>query len=355
MTERLPLEAQTLYAELMEHLLAADVGQILGRLPGTFVVKRIKGAPYVYLQVSMPGGSTRQIYVGAQSRVLDRTIERFEGARRDAAPDLQREVRLATQLRISGVNTIDPPSARVVRGLAAAGLFQAGGVLVGTHAFVALGNLLGVRWTGVGLRTQDVDIATSAERDIDVAVPDLQTDVPSVLESLKMGFLPIPSLNPKQPSTSFKVRGQSLRVDLLCPGRGEDDPPVLIGRFRASAQPLRFLDYLLESPDKAVVLNGGVTLVNVPRPARFALHKLIVAAVRPAAWQTKVEKDLAQAIALLEILIEDRPGDVTLAWTDLAKRGPSWRKPFLAGLRAAKTRSPTLHDGLLALLPNATR
>ena len=30
-----------------------------------------------------------------------------------------------------------------------------------------------------------------------------------------MGFLPVPGLDPKSPTTSFKVRGQSLRVDLL--------------------------------------------------------------------------------------------------------------------------------------------
>jgi hypothetical protein len=204
-----------------------------------------------------------------------------------------------------------------------------------------------------GLRTQDVDIATSAERDIDVAVPDLQADVPAVLDSLKMGFLPVPPLDPKHPSTSFKVRGQSIRVDLLCPARGDDDRPISIGRFQASAQPLRFLDYVLDSPDRAVVLNGGATLVNVPRPARVALHKLIVAAVRPATWQTKVDKDLGQAMALLDVLVEDRPGDITLAWNDLAAKGATWKRPFRAGLLAAKARNPTLHARLTALLPNA--
>lgn len=146
-------------------------------------------------------------------------MSRFIRERAARAPDVERSVRLAAQLRAGGVNTTDAPSARVIRGLADAGVFEAGGIMVGTHAFVALGNLLGRKWTSGSLRTQDFDIATSVDRDIDIAVSDLQADLPSTLESLAMGFLPVPALHPKHPSTSFKVRGQSLRVDLLCPVR----------------------------------------------------------------------------------------------------------------------------------------
>lgn len=69
---------------------------------------------------------------------------------------------------------------------------------VGTHAFIVLGSLLGVRWA-TSLRTQDVDIA----------VPGINADLPSALDSLEMGFLPVSGLDPKSPTTSFKVRGQS--------------------------------------------------------------------------------------------------------------------------------------------------
>ena len=92
------------------------------------------------------------------------------------------------------------------------------GVLVGTQAFLVLGNVLGVRWGGGSLRTQDIDIA--AEATMSIAFPGPGSDIPGVLESLQMGFLPVPQLDPRKPSTSFVVRGKGLRLDLLTPLRG---------------------------------------------------------------------------------------------------------------------------------------
>ena len=45
---------------------------------------------------------------------------------------------------------------RIVQKLSAYGFFKAGGVLVGTHAFAAFANMLGVRWTS-GDKTLDVN------------------------------------------------------------------------------------------------------------------------------------------------------------------------------------------------------
>src|SRR5690606_15180351 len=99
---------------------------------------------------------------------------------------------------------------RVLKAFADAGILQPGAghaVLVGTHAFNALGNLLGVRW-GSQVQTQDIDLAV--DQDVDIAVPEPQTAVPDVLAQLEMGFIPVPSLDRHAPSTSFRVRGQEL-------------------------------------------------------------------------------------------------------------------------------------------------
>lgn len=121
---------------------------------------------------------------------------------------------------------------------------------------------------------QDVDVAV--DRVLQIAVPQANADLPKALEALNVGFLPVPGLNPKAPGTSFKVRGRSLRVDLLTPARGpRDGKPVHIERLKAAAQPLELLDYLLESALPVPLVNGGASLVNVPDPARFALHKVI--------------------------------------------------------------------------------
>jgi hypothetical protein len=270
-------------------------------------------------------------------------------------PDLARIQTLAAQLRAGGANVTDGASARVVRALAESGVFDAGGVLVGTHAFTVLGNLLGVRWGAGSLRT--IDVASVVDRDIDVAIPDSSADVPSVLESLDMGFLPAPPLDPKQPSTSFKVRKQSLRVDLLCPKRGKTDRPVFVSRFNAAAQPLPYLDYVLEMPEKALSIDRGAALVNVPAPARFALHKLVVAPRRPASFQTKAEKDVKQAALVLEVLVDQRPGDLRIAWDDLCGRGAVWQRAAARGLLLLKRRDPSTHAGVVKLLerPRRTR
>jgi hypothetical protein len=232
-----------------------------------------------------------------------------EGREAAAAEQAQLE-RLCAMLRQGGAQLADVPSARIISGLANAGVFRLGAVLVGTHAFVALANVLGVRWRS-SLRTQDVDVAV--DRVLEVGVPQTEADLPKALEALNVGFLPVPGLNPKAPSTSFKVRGQSLRVDLLTPARGpRDGKPVHIERLKAAAQPLELLDYLLESALPAPLVNGSASLVNVPDPARFALYKLIVS------------KDGEQATELLEVLYEDRRGDLRLALRALRRRGPAW-------------------------------
>jgi hypothetical protein len=336
---RLPLETQTLYAELLDHLLGLEAERSVGSLAGSFTSKQVKGETYLYYQASLPGGKTRQFYLGRKSPALDRLVVRFARERTAFAADVARVSRLAAQLRAGGAGTTDAASARVLAGLADAGVFAAGGVLVGTHGFMAIGNLLGVKWALGSLRTQDVDVGSNRQVDVDVAVPDAQIDLPAALENLQMGFLPVPALDARQPCTSFKVRGQALRVDLLCPKRGQTDAPIFIPRFNAAAQPLAHLGFLLESPERAVILANTAALVNVPAPARFALHKLLVAQLRPASFAAKAEKDLLQAVQALEVLVEDRPGDLALAWDALEPLGASVRKGIARGLAAVEART----------------
>ena len=101
--------------------------------------------------------------------------------------------------------------------------------------------------------------------------------------------------------------------------------PYIIPRLKAAAQPLELLDYLIEAPVAAPLVNGGATLVNVPDPARFALHKLIVSGRRQVFEQTKAGKDRQQAAEIIAALYEDRRGDIMLAVKALNKRPAVWR------------------------------
>lgn len=340
--ERLPLETQTLYAQLMETLLATEAQRSIGRLPGCFTTKTVKGQLYWYFQFSDPGGATRQIYVGRKNEVLDRVIDRFSSEREDSKPDVQHLQRLCALLRAGGAMVTDTASSRVLKALADSGLFQLGAVLVGTHAFVVLGNLLGVKWSGSALKTQDLDIATEAS--MSIGVPYLNVDVPQVLDRLEMGFLPVPPLNPKHPSTSFKVRGKSLRVDLLTPQRrGKETGPTVIPGIKAAAQPLPYLGYLIEGFERGAIVDGGGILVNVPSPARFGFHKLIVAGERGVAVHAKVEKDLLQAAQVLAFLVDERVGDVLIAWDEIQGRGKGWKARVISGLNRLERLYPGEH------------
>lgn len=348
--DRLPLPARTAYAELLELLLAFEASRSIGHAKGSIVTKKIKERDYHYFQYSAPGGKVEQRYLGPRTAALDAVVKRFETEREAVAVERDHIVAVAAVVRAGRAGVTDGPSARVVSALAEAGVFRLGGVLVGTQAFVVLGNVLGVTWTGLHLRTDDVDIG--ATRHLHIAVPDLAADVPKALDDLETGFLPVPRFDPKAPSTSFKVRGRGLRVDLLTPASSSvgAKPPsaVPIPRLNAAATPLRYLDYVLDDAQPAALVNGGAVLVNVPSPARFALHKLLVATDRPSAAHSKVDKDLAQAAALVDVLEEDRPGDLAAAWKAL--RGRGWAKSVRDAAAQLKKRWPASYDRLAPIL-----
>jgi hypothetical protein len=75
-----------------------------------------------------------------------------------------------------------------------------------------------------------------------------------------------------------------LRVDFLVPNQGADeDEPLYLPALNTAAEPLRFLDFLIYEPVKAVLLHGPGTAITVPSPERFAVHKLIVSQRRKVA------------------------------------------------------------------------
>jgi hypothetical protein len=102
--------------------------------------------------------------------------------------------------------------------------------------------------------------------------------------------------------------------------------PVLLPHLNIAAQPLEGLDYLIEKTSRAAVVGGSGILVNVPLPARYALHKLWVARNRPVAEQTKALKDRAQAEQLIEVLRRDRAEDLEQAVAAMETRPKMWRR-----------------------------
>jgi hypothetical protein len=86
-------------------------------------------------------------------------------------------------------------------------------------------------------------------------------------------------------------------------------------------------------------------LVRIPRPERYAIHKLIVAQRQQAGNLAKRRKDLAQAAALIEALAEDRRSELRQAFDAAMEAGPEWRAAIEASLSVAPA-SKLLLSGL---------
>jgi len=290
-----------------------------GSLSGSFTSKRIKGNTYWYLQRS-EGSKQRQIYLGPDSAELERWMEKATRTQEISKTDRTARVRLGKMLASGGASTEPAAVLKVLRMLSESRVFHLGGVLIGTLAFRTYANVFGVRFRKAALQTQDVDIAH--DRAIGVALTRETSSVKleEIIERSGLNLHPVPPLDRKQPSTSFKVRGRDLRVDFLTPMAGrETSNATFLPAFGLSAKPLRFLDYLIKDPIQAVVLGSDVVLVNIPSPARFAFHKLWISVHRPAAFQAKATKDRIQAGQLFEVLIDDRPDDLREAWDALPR------------------------------------
>jgi hypothetical protein len=202
-------------------------------------------------------------------------------------------------------------------------------VLVGTHAFRLYPLILGVSIPEAHHATEDIDVAQF--REIAVALDD-KAD-PQVQEALaQLGELtPAASLHAAQP-TGYRVA--DALVEILTPNRGPDrDEPVALPALGVHAKPLRFLDFLVAEATPAVVPYRYGVLVNVPQPARYAVHKLIVATRRAQAAAAKARKDVEQATALIRVLAEDQPDELARAYEEAASRGEHWRRALIQGAK----------------------
>ncbi len=200
----------------------------------------------------------------------------------------------------------EPAHFRVMDKLASAGLFRKGLVLVGSHAFVALGNALGVSW-GSHIRTTDMDLARS--QTIALAVPDDTGETLQALEEAKKvdaSFFLVPELNPREPSSTIMSRRSKVKLDFLTVKKGRDTTGTkYFSDIGIAATPLKYMDYLLAGPTfKGLIVGNYAIPITLPDPARFAIHKLIIAQERVRDRDVKAIKDIEQANAVLQALVE---------------------------------------------------
>ena len=342
-----PLVAQTTYAELLERCANAAFDEAFVE-DGAFTAKAIKGRRYWYFQTGT-GDTRTQRYVGAETPELLERIAHHKEARDD---ERERRALVSTLVRSFNLPRPVPEIGDIIAALAKAGVFRLRGVLVGTVAYQTYSAMLGVRLAVAPLQTGDVDIAQF--KNVSVAVEDSTPPVLDVLREVDKTFRAVPHVVDGRRVTSYAAKS-GLRVDFLTPNEGgETGQPQALPALRTDAQPLRFLDYLIHDPEPAAILHGAGIHVQVPAPARYAVHKLIVSRRRPEGL-AKRDKDLQQAEALFAVLAEKRPQELKQAWQEAYERGQTWRQLLTEGLSqlGAPVRDLTLKviDGRRSMIP----
>lgn len=284
------LAFHTQYSELKERI--AQAGALLPGTPGSLKLRASAGGWYrvFYLQDS------------AQTESWVCTVED------DAAlQEMHSRIELAnwvreqvTKLRKLGFQVADKATASVLVELSNRGFFQSGLVLVGTLAYMAWLNELGVG--AVSARTLDIDLARRQALKLAAPLSFLET-----MQGTGLPFVAVPGLPSTAASTSVKLAGaKGLRVDFLAPGKTLGKL-IRVPELDWAAQTIPFYDYLLEAPEPALMLAGGHAIpVALPQAARLMWHKLYASGQRKRDID-KSRKDVVQAITLGAVLAEEQP------------------------------------------------
>ena len=357
MARLLGLPEHTLFAELMERSLDAMFDEQFSE-NGTFVKRGVANRDgtlrrYWYYQGYRPGaeanGRPKRYgrYVGpADDPAIAERVARF----RELKSARGERAHLVDALVGAGMPRPPVVMGRIVEALAKAGVFHLRAVLVGTVAYQTYGGVIGALPTQTAAMTGDVDVAQF--RSISIGVEDSVPDMPEVLRSVDPSFRPVPSLTAGSNATIF-VNQAGFRVDFLTPHRGSDEqmrsPTTLPALGGVSAQPLRFMDFLIRNPVRSVLLHGPGVSVAVPAPERFAVHKLILSGRRhqDAVGAGKSRKDIVQAGEIIEALaLAERLHVLAPSLTEAWERGPEWQRLIALGAAKLKPSSRAIVEGL---------
>ncbi len=312
--KNIPLNFLTLYADLQQSL-----SHSLGR-GATIATRVVRGSKRLYA-IERVGATYKQKYIGrAGEAKAEAAATRIRRIVEEA------KVRKATiaALKRARIGAPDAYMGRLLETIAEAGLFEQGAVLVGTAAYQNYPCVVG-KYLTTGLLTQDADVAVPLGVTLSGSIEN-QVTFEAILKRADPTFEARMNRDEKWPMVF--VSGSGFSVDVLTPLRRKPGPFAL-GSLGAAGVPLRYLDYLIEEPIEAAALYGSGVLVSLPTPARYAVHKLIVSAMR-SQHSKKAPKDLLQARELFEAL--EGSDEIAVAIQDARRRGPKWRTAVGAGL-----------------------
>ncbi|MEJ8571681.1 nucleotidyltransferase family protein [Microbaculum marinum] len=325
-----------------QDLLRLHLDELASSFAGTIEERHRNGRTYLYERFRI-GTEMMSRYLGEDRPELRSRLRRAEELKAAAEARRKRMAQLARALRAEGFVTTDRQTGSILLAFSRAGVFRLGGTLVGTSAYGLYQGELGVRMDHEALaQTGDIDVASFHR--LSVVLDDKVEETPAdILKVLK--FEPVPGIHGR-PVWKWRQSHSETMVEFLTPAFG-DERVVPLPALSVSAQALNYLNFLIAEPIHAVAVYRSGVLIQVPRPERFAIHKLIVADRRRGGPdRLKARKDRAQAEFLVAVLSEDRPDDLAEAYEDALSRGPRWRERIAASLK----RLPETAERLAALV-----
>ena len=308
-----PRALTTLYADLESYALGHR--EVFVGTAGSVVEREnASGFRFYAHQFYDGGGKRRERYVAGPAGSDD--AERLAGELRGRIAELKGLVPSLRMLAREGFAIVDPKAYATLASLHNHGVFGAGGLLVGSHAYGVLLNRLGAR--AAGYTTEDVELARAEALAFETLPEKGRLEI---LRESGIEFVEVPSLDRRKPPTSFKARGHSpFHVDLLVPSRDESFPTVRVPELQAFATGLPYLGYLLAESQVAMVMaREGCCAVRVPVPERYAIHKLIISRLRTGR-EAKAGKDVLQACVLAAVLGDSHPGALEAARSQVPRR-----------------------------------
>jgi len=310
--------ARSAYSDLLRLLKDDMVANLRGP-----VRSKIVGGKLHWYTTEHIGSDLKWWYIGPDTDDTRERIARIRELQEHAPARRQERARLVRLLRAEGLTPADRATGSLLFNMAKVGTFRLGGTLIGTHAFRLMEGELGLTLPGDGAEnTGDIDIA-QFERLSLVLDDKVQPSLADTFTALK--FDPIASPDRNSVWRWRQAKSGTL-VEFLTPSFEEDEGIKALPALGVNARALHHLNYLIADPIYAAALYREGVLVQIPRPERYAIHKLIVADRRRDGADTdKAFKDRKQAAWLIESMAEDRPADVWEAYQDALAHGPKWR------------------------------
>lgn len=320
--------AHAAYHDLLRILKDDTVNDI----KGTPVRFNRNGRTYWYDNYRI-GNTLHKRYIGEDTPELALRLAQQATLLAQSKDRAERRTRLVRILRAEGYSSVDQLSGSVYFAMARAGTFRLGGTLVGTHAFRHYEGELGIRYDFQDLaQTGDIDIAQFERLSLALAVDDkVEGGLNETFKTLQ--FDPAPSLKNNAVWRWRQTKSDTL-IEFLTPSFTADENIRDLPALGVSAQSLHFLNYLIADPIPTAALYRSGVLIQIPRPERYAIHKLIVANRRQGGPDAiKSRKDRLQAAFLIRVLAQDRPDDLKEAHADALSRGPKWGAHIAASLK----------------------